>query len=211
VRLGLGAKESTTANLIFGPGAHGDGWALDELDAPGKFLRWDREHQEPVEARAYLMTADDIGATTHRYSLDDSAMQARPHSESEHQPDDDPTPPSPPPPPTPPSGPGGGRPVLRAVPTFPDGSEVPDNRHELWQAVEKAGSRGITIKELLALQPDGVSSRGGISDPLQVWASKGHIVQSGTRDRSQVWIAAPRHVAKVTAADQRSDSATVGG
>ncbi|MER7497044.1 FtsK/SpoIIIE domain-containing protein [Streptomyces pharetrae] len=209
VRIGLGAKESTTANLIFGPGAHGDGWTLDELDAPGKFLRWDRENQEPVEARAYMMTADDIGATTHRYALDATAVEARAHPEGEPEPEDDPTPPKPPTPP--PTGPGGGRPVLRALPTFPDGSEVPDNRHELWQAVEKAGSRGITIKELLALQPDGVSSRGGISDPLQVWASKGHIVQSGTRDRSQVWIAAPRHVAKVTAVAQRSDSATVSG
>lgn len=211
VRLGLGAKESTTANLIFGPGAHGDGWTLGELDAPGKFLRWDRENQEPVESRGYLMTSDDIGAMTHRYTLDDTGVEARAHPAIEPEPDDDPTPPKPPTPPTPPSGPGGGRPVLRAVPTFPDGSEVPDNRHELWQAMEKAGGRGITIRELQALQPDGVSSRGGISDTLQVWASKGHIAQSGTRDRSQVWITAPRHVAKVAAADQRSDSATVSG
>ncbi|MFG3132830.1 FtsK/SpoIIIE domain-containing protein [Streptomyces tendae] len=210
VRIGLGAKESTTANLIFGPGAHGDGWTLDELDAPGKFLRWDRENQEPIEARAYLMTVDDIGATVHRYALDE-VPAARPHPAEEIEPDDDPTPPKPPTPPTPPSGPGGGRPVLRAVPTFPDGSEVPDNRHELWQAVEKAGSRGVTISELLALQPDGVASRGGISDPLQVWASQGHIVQAGSRDRSKVWVAAPRRVAKITPASDTSESATVGG
>ena len=136
VRIGLGAKESTTANLIFGPGAYGDGWTLDELDAPGKFLRWDREHQVPVEARAFWMSEDEIGATTHRYALE-STGEGREHPEHEPEPDDDPPPPPPPPP-----GPGGGRPMLRAVPVFPDGTEVPDNRTELWQAIEKAGPRG---------------------------------------------------------------------
>ncbi|WP_167163164.1 FtsK/SpoIIIE domain-containing protein [Streptomyces sp. MBT27] len=201
VRIGLGAKESTTANLIFGPGAYGDGWTLDELDAPGKFLRWDREHQVPVEARAFWMSEDEIGATTHRYALE-SAGEGREHPEHEPEPDDDPPPPPPP-------GPGGGRPILRAVPVFPDGTEVPDNRTELWQAIEKAGPRGITIPELVAIEPDGLKARGSVSDPLMQWIRKDWVIQVGTRDRSKVYAVAPRR--RLNSATEKAETAIVSG
>ncbi|MFI8265314.1 FtsK/SpoIIIE domain-containing protein [Streptomyces sp. NPDC085665] len=207
VRIGLGAKESTTSNLIFGPGAYGDGWTLDELDAPGKFLRWDREHQEPIESRAYWMTDDQIGATTHRYGREPAEAKARTLPTSTPDPDDDPTPSEQP---TPPRGPGGGRPVLRAVPVFPDGTEVPDNRHELWQAIEKAGTKGITIPELVALGPDGLKARGSISDPLMQWLRKGWIVQVGTRERSKVYAAAARSV-QPARTETGQESATISG
>lgn len=154
------------------------------------------------------MTDDQIGATTYRYARE--SIYRHPEPGSAPVPDDSLTPPQPPEPPTPPRGPGGGRPVLRAVPVFPDGTEVPDNRHELWQAIERTGTKGITIPELVALGPDGLKARGSISDPLMQWQRKGWIVQVGTRDRSKVYAAAARSVAPARAATDR-ESATISG
>lgn len=200
VRIGLGAKESTTSNLIFGPGAYGDGWCLDELDLAGKFLRWDREHQVPVDARAYWMTEDDVAATNHRYAHDEE-------TEPSPDPDDDPTPP------TPPSGPGGGRPLLRAVPTFPDGSEIADERHAaLWQAVEKAGPRGITVDDLVALDLPQFAARSSVNGPLGQWRRKGWIEEAGKQGRAMAFRTVPRaSVAALPTAVEDAGPVTVGG
>ncbi|AXI91342.1 hypothetical protein SAM9427_36870 (plasmid) [Streptomyces sp. ETH9427] len=188
VRIGLGAKESTTANLIFGPGAYGDGWCLDELEGPGYFLRWDRNHQVPVVSRAFFMTDDEIGAATHRYARAD-AEEGREHPQDVPDPDDDPTPPTPPTPP----GPGGGRPVLRAVPTFPDGSPIADERHlALWKAVEEAGQEGITIDALVALGLPEFNARSSVNGPLSQWRRKGWVVEAGKKNRAMAFRLAPR-------------------
>jgi hypothetical protein len=191
VRIGLGAKESTTANLIFGPGAYGDGWCLDELEGPGYFLRWDRFHQVPVISRALYMTDDDIGATVHRYSADGEGVEAREHPSGDHEPDDDPTPPTPPS--GGPGGPGRGRPVLRAVPTFPDGSPINDERmHALWQAIEVAGQDGITVDNLVALGLPDFNARSSVNGPLLQWRRKGWVEEAGKQGRAMAFRLAPR-------------------
>lgn len=211
VRIGLGAKESTTSNLIFGPGAYGDGWCLDELDLAGKFLRWDREHQVPVDARAYWMTEDDVAATNHRYAREEGETEAREHPEHSPDPEDDPTPPRPPTPPS--GGPGGGRPLLRAVPTFPDGSEIADERHAaLWQAVERAGARGITVDDLVALDLPQFAARSSVNGPLGQWRRKGWIEEAGKQGRAMAFRTVPRlPVTEVSARVEESESVTVGG
>ncbi|MGA5411609.1 FtsK/SpoIIIE domain-containing protein [Streptomyces lavendulocolor] len=211
VRIGLGAKESTTSNLVFGPGAYGDGWCLDELDLPGKFLRWDREHQVPIDARAFWMTMDDVAATTHRYAREEIESGAREHPEPSPDPEDDPTPPRPPTPPS--GGPAGDRPVLRAVPTFPDGTEIADERHAaLWQAIEKAGPRGITVDDLVALDLPQFAARSSVNGPLGQWRRKGWVEEAGKQGRAMAFRTVPRlPVAKVPAAVEDSGSITVGG
>ncbi|AWI32729.1 hypothetical protein DDW44_30925 [Streptomyces tirandamycinicus] len=211
VRIGLGAKESTTSNLIFGPGAYGDGWCLDELDAPGKFLRWDREHQVPVEARGFWMTDEDVAATSHRYAREEGESEAREHPEPSPDPDDDSPPPMPPPPPS--GGPGGGRPVLRAVPVFPDGTEIADERHlALWQAVEKAGPQGITVDDLVALDLPQFAARSSVNGPLGQWRRKGWVEEAGKKGRAMAYRTVPRHaVEEAPEAVEDSESATVSG
>jgi hypothetical protein len=191
VRIGLGAKESTTANLIFGPGAYGNGWCLDELEGPGYFLRWDRNNQLPVISRAFYISEDEISATVHRYARDDAGMEAREHPSDDHEPDDDP-------PPTPPKGPGGpgggpGRPVLRAVPTYPDGTPIADERHlALWKAVEAAGHDGITIDALVALGLPEFNARSSVNGPLSQWRAKGWVEEAGKQGRAMGFRLAPR-------------------
>ncbi|MFJ5143010.1 FtsK/SpoIIIE domain-containing protein [Streptomyces sp. NPDC088707] len=211
VRIGLGAKESTTSNLIFGPGAYGDGWCLDELDLPGKFLRWDREHQVPVDARAFWMTEEDVAATSHRYAREEAESGAREHPEPSPEPEDDPTPPKPPTPPS--GGPGGGRPVLRAVPTFPDGSEMPDERVEaLWRAIEKAGAKGVTYGDLVALDLPDFRARSSIDVYVLKWRRKGWVEEAGKQGRAMAYRTVPRlQVPSVPAADDRTAPVTVGG
>ncbi|WP_030372440.1 FtsK/SpoIIIE domain-containing protein [Streptomyces rimosus] len=190
VRIGLGAKESTTSNLIFGPGAYGDGWCLDELEGPGYFLRWDRAHPVPVVSRAFWMTDEEIGATVHRYATAEAKNGAREHPQSAVGPEDDPPPPTPPTPPS--GGPGEGaplpRPVLRAVPTFPDGSEIADERHAaLWQAIEKAGPRGITVDDLVALDLPQFAARSSVNGPLSQWRKKGWVEEAGKQGRAMAF------------------------
>ncbi|RSS94261.1 hypothetical protein EF903_06905 [Streptomyces sp. WAC05292] len=204
VRIGLGAKESTTSNLIFGPGAYGNGWCLDELDAPGKLLRWDREHQVPVEARGYWMTDEDVAATNHRYGHPDDESEAREHPYPD--PEDDPTPPKPP------SGPGGGRPLLRAVPTFPDGTEIADSRHlALWQAIEKAGAKGITVDDLVALDLPQFAARSSVNGPLGQWRRKGWVEEAGKQNRAMAYRTVPRRPASEVAPLAKEEPVTVGG
>ncbi len=197
VRIGLGAKESTTANLIFGPGAYGDGWGLDELDAPGKFLRWDRENQVPVESRAFWMSEEDIAAANHRYRQEDVPEEAREPAEQGAEPNDEP------PPPGTPAAPAAPRPALRAVPTFPDGSEIVDERHvALWQAIEKAGPRGTTIDALVALGLPQFNARSSVNGPLGQWRRKGWIIEAGKQDRAMGYRVAPRRLAPAAESGQ---------
>ncbi|MER7937894.1 MULTISPECIES: FtsK/SpoIIIE domain-containing protein [unclassified Streptomyces] len=201
VRIGMGAKESTTANLIFGPGAYGDGWCLDELEGPGYFLRWDRDNRLPVVSRAFFMTEEDISATNHRYGLD-APVEAREHPTHDHDPDDTPTPPRPP---TPPGGggPGRGRPVvLRPVPVLPDGTVMDERTEALWRALEQAGPEGITIDNLVALGLPEFNARSSVNGPLSQWRHKGWVEEAGKQGRAMGYRLAPRTTAVIGAEEQ---------
>lgn len=90
-----------------------------------------------------------------------------------------------------PSGPGGGR-RLRSVPTFPDGTRIPDNRVDLWQAMDQAGSGGFTINDLVALGMPGYGARTSVDGPLQQWRRAGWVVEIGKQGRAQLFALA-RH------------------
>jgi hypothetical protein len=214
VRIGLGAPESTTANLVFGPGAHGNGWILKDLDAPGKFLLQDREHQVPNEARAFWMRDEEVAATTGRYAAEVRVRlekAARTLLEPEPGPEDDPTPPGPP---APPQGPGGGRPVLRPVPTFPDGTAITNDRHHaLWEAIEGAGEEGITIDALVALGLPDFNARSSVNGPLSQWRAKGWVLEAGKQGRAMAYKTAPRQATAPAPAAVRAgaEKTTVSG
>ena len=87
---------------------------------------------------------------------------------------------------------GGGRPRLRSVPCFPDGTQIPDNRVALWQAMDRAGSGGFTINDLVALGMPGYSARTSVDGPLQQWRRSGWIVEIGKHGRAQLFALA-RH------------------
>lgn len=171
-RIGLGVNETTTVNLILGPGALGAGWALQELDQPGKLMISSRQYATPREARAFWINDAQILATAREYARDEDGVFMPP-----------------------PSGPGGGGPkprLLKSVPCFPDGSEIPDSRLPLWQALESRGAEGATIIELLRMVAgSGLNQRTSISDPLQAWKARGWVVTGNERrDASKVFILA---------------------
>lgn len=178
-RIGLPVFESTPINMIFGSGAYGAGWRLDWLDLPGKVMVASKRYKEPNEGRCYWVSDAQIVATSMQYEPDDAAataLAAEPEPEHEPEPDG--------PTPTPPAG--GGRPRLRAVPTFPDGSRIPDNRLELWEALEKAGSEGLTLQEAVAQGLAG--HRTSVQGPVSQWVAKGWVDDSGTRGRAKVYV-----------------------
>ncbi|WP_407992394.1 FtsK/SpoIIIE domain-containing protein [Kitasatospora sp. CMC57] len=167
-RIGLGVNEPITVNLILGPGAYGAGWALDDLDRPGKLMISNGMHKYPREGRAYWISDAQIVTT------------ARLHAKAG--------------PVTPPGGGGPGGRFLKSVPCFPDGSRIPDNRLALWQAIDRRGAEGITINGLLGEGLVGLNTRTAISDPIQAWKARGWLIEIGTTaDRSKVFAVA-RHV-----------------
>jgi S-DNA-T family DNA segregation ATPase FtsK/SpoIIIE len=88
--------------------------------------------------------------------------------------------------PTDPTPPSGGR-HLRSVPCFPDGTAIPDNRLPLWQALDQAGSVGLTINDLVALALPGYNARTSVDGPLQQWRRAGWVVEVGRSARAQVF------------------------
>jgi len=86
--------------------------------------------------------------------------------------------------PTPPEG--GGR-RLRSVPCYPDGTRIPDNRIPLWQAMDRSGSGGFTINDLVALGMAGYNARTSIDGPLQQWRRSGWVVEIGKHNRAQLF------------------------
>lgn len=82
---------------------------------------------------------------------------------------------------------GGGRPRLRSVPCFPDGTRIPDNRVQLWEAMDRAGSGGFTINDLVALGMPGYSARTSVDGPLQQWRRSGWVLEIGKHGRAQLF------------------------
>lgn len=171
-RIGLGVNEPVAVKLILGEGAYGNGWRLDDLDKPGKLMISSSMHRFPREGRAYWISDLQIVETASKY-----ARTATDEDEDE------------------PTLPGGGRPrLLKSVPCFPDGSQVPANRVPLWQALDRSGAKGATINDLLGANLPGINSRTAVSDPLQLWKARGWVIEVGTGpDRSKIFAVA-RHV-----------------
>ncbi|MET8696930.1 hypothetical protein ABZV65_30820 [Streptomyces bauhiniae] len=194
-RIGLPMFEPEPINMIFGRGAYGQGWRLDWLNLPGKYMVMSRRYTAPREGRGYYVSdADIVAVSTEHARYDEMPVQeARPHPEPD--------------PPRPPGGggPRGGRPTLRAVPTFPDGSRVPDNRLPLWQALEKAGPEGLTKPE--AVRRGICNHHTSIGPYLAQWVTQGWVEEDGKRDRAIVYVlTAAQHspAAETPATDEES-------
>ncbi|MGW7594541.1 hypothetical protein, partial [Streptomyces rubiginosohelvolus] len=79
------------------------------------------------------------------------------------------------------------------MPTFPDGSEIADERHAaLWQAVEKAGPRGITVDDLVALGLPQFAARSSVNGPLAQWRRRGWVEEAGKQGRAMAFRTVPR-------------------
>lgn len=182
-RIGLPVFESTPINMTFGAGAYGAGWRLDWLDLPGKVMVASKRYKEPNEGRCYWVSDAQIVATSKRF---DAGGTFGAVSGTKQGPEHDPEPDGPVPTPPDGGGPRGGRPRLRAVPTFPDGSRIPDNRLELWEALQKAGPEGLTLQEAVAQGLAG--HRTSVQGPVSQWVAKGWVDDSGIRGRAKVYI-----------------------
>ncbi|MFC3348513.1 hypothetical protein ACFOOM_13995 [Streptomyces echinoruber] len=142
------------------------------------------------------MTDSDIVtvSTEHaRYEDDTPAEPARPHPQPD--PDPDPEPPTRPPGG---GGPRGGRPHLRPVPTFPDGSRISDNRLPLWQALEKAGPEGLTKPE--AVKRGICNYHTSIGPWLAQWVAAGWVEEADKRDQAVVYVLTAAQHTPATAA-----------
>jgi FtsK/SpoIIIE family len=69
-RICFRVRERKDVDLVLGQGMLGAGWHAHTLNAPGKFLVSAPEHTTPKNARAYLVTDDDVARTTARYGWD---------------------------------------------------------------------------------------------------------------------------------------------
>ncbi|MFD3514867.1 FtsK/SpoIIIE domain-containing protein [Streptomyces sp. NPDC058657] len=195
-RIGLPVFESTPINMIYGAGAYGAGWRLDWLDLPGKVMVASKRYKEPNEGRCYWVSDAQIVATSMRHATADEPV---PETADEPEPEHEPTPPD--------GGiPGGGRPHLRAVPTFPDGSRIPDNRLGFWEALQKAGPKGLTLPEAVAQGLAG--HRTSVQGPFSQWVTKGWVDDSGTRDRAKVYVlTASEHTPSATVPSMTKENA----
>ncbi|OEJ21073.1 FtsK/SpoIIIE domain-containing protein [Streptomyces subrutilus] len=190
-RIGLPVNEPTPINMIFGTGAYGMGWRLDWLDLPGKVMVSSERYNEPNEGRCYWINDDQITSTSLQFARYEVAEPPTDPAEPDPDPDPEPDRPTPPPPP---SGGGlaSGRPLLRAVPTFPDGSRIPENRTAVWEALQKAGPDGLTKPEMVAA---GLAGHGtSLQGPLSQWVAKGWVDDTGKRGQAKVYVfSAPAH------------------
>lgn len=181
-RIGLPVFETEPINMIFGRGAYGHGWRLDWLDLPGKVMVSSRRYDKPREGRCYYVTDGNIVVVSNehaRYEEEVPSEPARSHPLPDDDPDPDRSPPSGP-------GPGGGRPRLRAVPTFPDGSRIPDNRIALWEALQQAGDGGLTLQDAVAA---GIANhRTSVQGPMAQWVAKGWVDDSGKKGQAKNYV-----------------------
>lgn len=67
-RICFRVRERKDVDLILGQGMLAGGWNADTLNAPGKFLISDPEHDTPKRARAYLLTDQTVADTAARYA-----------------------------------------------------------------------------------------------------------------------------------------------
>lgn len=162
--LGQGwAAKGATAHL-FGETDKGAAYLLEDGKYPRhvQTLAFEPEERRQVIKAAHALWPDRSGAHIPLPSLTDE------------QPEPDPTSPD-------------GRPRLRSVPCFPDGTQIPDNRVQLWKAMDQAGPSGFTINDLVALGLPNYNARTSVDGPLQQWRRLGWVVEIGTAGRAQLF------------------------
>jgi S-DNA-T family DNA segregation ATPase FtsK/SpoIIIE len=125
VRICLRVREPRDTDLILGQGKTASGWHAHALDAPGKFLISDPEHDTPRRARACLITDHDVTRTVARNAT------GRPRLSTESA---------------------GGAPDATAnQPDHPDpsrGDGTADAEAALWVALRDAADAGLSVADL---------------------------------------------------------------
>lgn len=167
--LGQGWSSRGATSHLIGEHEKGAAYMLEDGSKPRRVqtLAFEPDERRQVIKVAHELWPDRPGARVPLPSLD--------------KPEYDPDPTSP-----------DGRPRLRSVPCFPDGSQIPDNRVPLWKAMDQAGPGGFTINDLVALALPGYNARTSVDGPLQQWRRAGWVVEIGRANRAQLFALA-RH------------------
>jgi S-DNA-T family DNA segregation ATPase FtsK/SpoIIIE len=201
IRIGMSCPEPTSINVIFGAGAQGNGWRLEELKHKGSFMIKSRAHKQPRDARAYYITDETIARMVNEWDgkvpdLDklsadafDEAYNAEPEQ------------------PKKPGGPGRGRSRNddyddgfddvsglfddRPVRTLHDVSQLryprrpgqrfgePVEQHliVMWETFA-ASAAGRTVDDLVDLKQPRLTSRDSIRKVLRAWVGAGYAWKS---------------------------------
>lgn len=147
IRICFRVRERKDADLILGQGMLTAGWDAQNLNAPGKFLLSDPEHDTPKRARAYLLTDDHVRQTAARYAtsrprLDPVSLRA-----------------------------------LQAVPVRADDERPArrdENADALWIALQQAPDEGTDVGELMRITG---WKRTKLYRHLQMHAHEGRAIQ----------------------------------
>jgi hypothetical protein len=143
VRISFRVRERRDVDLVLGQGMLSAGWSAHTLNAPGKFLVSDPEHDTPRRARAFLVTDADVATAVDRYAparpwLDAISRQAL--STASAPPEPAPAPPLPQP---------------DAPEAFGEPDASADDRDDadmsLWLALVMAPDEGYDVAELMRL------------------------------------------------------------
>jgi hypothetical protein len=185
IRIGF-YNESTVNTMVFGGKASSEGWRLERLEnAPGKMLIRCYGHNVPRPYKSLWAERDEILELIGRYDGQYPELDARSAAAfaagmdafDEAEEDASPEPPS-----------GRRRQAVdpvdvaqdfyygrpRLVPTYPDGSVMPDARKLLWDAVGEFPD-GFTYRDVVALDLPGYAARTSIQTPLDIWRAKGWV------------------------------------
>jgi S-DNA-T family DNA segregation ATPase FtsK/SpoIIIE len=152
IRICLRVREPRDADLILGQGMVNSGWHAHKLAKPGEFLISGPEHAMPERNRAYLLT----DARRDYHASQCAPMRPRLASSQPDTPQTAPEPPQ-----TAPDGP-------------PHGNDRPRPETALWDALNDAGSEGVSVGELEAASGMG---RSWVYYRLQEHAKAGRAVQ----------------------------------
>jgi hypothetical protein len=161
IRIAFRVQEQRDVDLVLGQGMLKAGWHAHRLNAPGKFLIWSPEHDNPRRARAYLLTDQDVTEAAARYA------PARPRLDAISRLALATRPPAPAP----------------ATEESEEGDHADDPAAEpdddpeatLWAALSAAPHEGISVPELVAAT--GMSRR-WIYYRLRKFASGGQVIQT---------------------------------
>jgi len=133
VRVCLRVREARDVDLILGQGMNAAGWNAQALDAPGKLLISDPEHDQPRPGRAYWLPDDAVSELAAAYG------PVRPRDLADHSDVDQPPP----------------EPSAAPAPTIPAQRESTENtataEQKLRDALASASEEGIEVGELIQI------------------------------------------------------------
>jgi hypothetical protein len=199
-------NEATANNEVFGPGAAGAGWRLQDLDGKGKFFLQSLECPRPRKRKALWVPREEAVELIERYAsrrqeLDAMSAEAfeagmAAFDEALAAGEDpfaslDPTPGG--------GGPGRGkqdaidvaqdfatgRAFLSLVPKYPDNEPIEAKHQALWDLLGKYGADGALATELVTYELKDFTSESNVRKQMKTWVARGYVVaeKDGRADR----------------------------